>query len=96
MPAAPLSVQPLEFACWVPHVSGGLGTSKIEQRTDRSYDYNRELAVLAENNGFDYALTQVRCSSTSTATSPPSSGRPRPSPTPSPPRDRGCTTTPTP
>lgn len=52
--------QPLQFAYWVPNVSGGLVVSKIEQRTDWSYDYNRELAVLAENNGFDYALTQVR------------------------------------
>ncbi|NDZ79509.1 dimethyl sulfone monooxygenase SfnG [Streptomyces sp. SID10853] len=51
---------PLTFAYWVPNVSGGLVTSKIEQRTDWGYDYNRELAVLAENNGFDYALSQVR------------------------------------
>ncbi|MEU4245869.1 dimethylsulfone monooxygenase SfnG [Amycolatopsis sp. NPDC026612] len=52
--------QPLKFAYWVPNVSGGLVTSTIEQRTDWGYDYNRELAVLAENNGFEYALTQVR------------------------------------
>ncbi|MFM9377947.1 dimethylsulfone monooxygenase SfnG [Gordonia sp. VNK21] len=52
--------EPLQFAYWVPNVSGGLVVSSIEQRTDWSYDYNRELAVLAENNGFDYALTQVR------------------------------------
>ena len=49
-----------KFAYWVPNVSGGLVTSTIEQRTDWGYDYNRELAVLAENNGFDYALSQVR------------------------------------
>ncbi|GHD33200.1 dimethylsulfone monooxygenase SfnG [Streptomyces galbus] len=55
MPAAPL-----KFAYWVPNVSGGLVTSRIEQRTDWGYDYNRELAVLAENNGFEYALSQVR------------------------------------
>jgi len=55
MPAAPV-----KFAYWVPNVSGGLVTSKIEQRTDWGYEYNRELAVLAENNGFDYALSQVR------------------------------------
>ncbi|MFT4088715.1 MAG: dimethyl sulfone monooxygenase SfnG [Gordonia sp. (in: high G+C Gram-positive bacteria)] len=54
------AAQPLQFAYWVPNVSGGLVVSKIEQRTDWSYEYNRELAVLAENNGFDYALTQVR------------------------------------
>ncbi len=55
MPAAPL-----QFAYWVPNVSGGLVTSTIEQRTDWGYAYNRELAVLAENNGFEYALSQVR------------------------------------
>ncbi|TYB42499.1 dimethylsulfone monooxygenase SfnG [Actinomadura chibensis] len=52
--------EPVRFAYWVPNVSGGLVVSKIEQRTDWSYDYNRELAVLAEDNGFDYALSQVR------------------------------------
>ncbi|MFF0341705.1 dimethylsulfone monooxygenase SfnG [Kribbella sp. NPDC004875] len=54
------SRDPLKFAYWVPNVSGGLVVSKIEQRTDWSYEYNRQLAVLAENNGFEYALTQVR------------------------------------
>ncbi|SPF02518.1 dimethyl sulfone monooxygenase SfnG [Streptomyces sp. MA5143a] len=43
MPAAPL-----KFAYWVPDVSGGLVTSRIEQRTDWGYAYNRELAVLAK------------------------------------------------
>ncbi|WP_018686215.1 dimethylsulfone monooxygenase SfnG [Actinokineospora enzanensis] len=52
--------EPLKFAYWVPNVSGGLVVSDIEQRTDWSYEYNRELAVLAEHNGFDYALSQVR------------------------------------
>ena len=51
---------PLQFAYWVPNVSGGLVVSKIEQRTDWEYPYNRDLARLAENNGFDYALSQVR------------------------------------
>ncbi|MEU7087173.1 dimethylsulfone monooxygenase SfnG [Streptomyces achromogenes] len=55
-----MPAQPVKFAYWVPNVSGGLVTSTIEQRTDWGYDYNRELAVLAENNGFEYALTQVR------------------------------------
>ncbi|NEY32597.1 dimethyl sulfone monooxygenase SfnG [Streptomyces sp. PRKS01-65] len=59
MPAPPGS-DPVRFAYWVPNVSGGLVTSTIEQRTDWGYDYNRELAVLAENSGFDYALSQVR------------------------------------
>ena len=52
--------QPLQFAYWVPNVSGGLVVSKIEQRTDWRYDYNKRLARLAEDNGFDYALSQVR------------------------------------
>lgn len=52
--------EPLKFAYWVPNVSGGLVVSKIEQRTDWSLEYNVELARLAENNGFDYALSQVR------------------------------------
>ncbi|WP_028472841.1 dimethylsulfone monooxygenase SfnG [Nocardioides alkalitolerans] len=51
---------PLKFAYWVPNVSGGLVVSKIEQRTDWSYEYNKTLAQLAENNGFEYALSQVR------------------------------------
>ncbi|MBX6384252.1 MAG: dimethyl sulfone monooxygenase SfnG [Microbispora sp.] len=58
--SANVNPEPLRFAYWVPNVSGGLVTSTIEQRTDWSYDYNRTLAVLAENNGFEYALTQVR------------------------------------
>ncbi len=52
--------EPVKFAYWVPNVSGGLVVSRIEQRTDWGYEYNRKLAVLAENNGFDYALSQVR------------------------------------
>ncbi|MER7082746.1 FMNH2-dependent dimethyl sulfone monooxygenase [Saccharopolyspora kobensis] len=55
--------EPLKFAYWVPNVSGGLVTSKIEQRTDFGFDYNRELAALAERNGFEYALSQVRYAS---------------------------------
>ena len=50
----------IRFAYWVPNVSGGLVVSKIEQRTDWRYDYNKKLAVLAENAGFEYALSQVR------------------------------------
>ncbi len=56
----PASAEPLKFAYWVPNVSGGLVVSTIEQRTDWGYDYNVQLARLAEDNGFDYALTQVR------------------------------------
>ena len=50
----------VKFAYWVPNVSGGLVTSTIEQRTDWNYDYNAKLAQTAENNGFEYALSQVR------------------------------------
>ncbi|GMA33333.1 dimethylsulfone monooxygenase SfnG [Litorihabitans aurantiacus] len=51
---------PLKFAYWVPNVSGGLVVSTIEQRTDWGYDYNKQLGILAEQNGFEYALSQVR------------------------------------
>lgn len=51
---------PLNFAYWVPNVSGGLVVSDIEQRTDHSPEYNRDVARTAEQVGFDYALTQVR------------------------------------
>lgn len=52
--------EPLKFAYWVPNVSGGLVTSTIEQRTDWGYEYNAKLARTAEDNGFDYALSQIR------------------------------------
>ncbi|MBE9375605.1 dimethyl sulfone monooxygenase SfnG [Saccharopolyspora sp. HNM0983] len=55
--------EPLKFAYWVPNVNGGLVTSTIEQRTDFSFEYNTTLAQLAERNGFDYALSQVRYAS---------------------------------
>lgn len=51
---------PLKFAYWVPNVSGGLVISKIEQRTSWELDYNIKLAQIAEANGFDYALSQIR------------------------------------
>jgi len=54
------ALEPLKFAYWVPNVSGGLVVSRIEQRTDWSYEYNARLAKLAEDNGFEYALSQVR------------------------------------
>ncbi|AGP31592.1 dimethylsulfone monooxygenase SfnG [Corynebacterium terpenotabidum] len=50
----------LQFAYWVPNVSGGLVVSDIEQTTDWGIDYNRRLARTAEEVGYDYALTQVR------------------------------------
>ncbi|MBY6684460.1 dimethyl sulfone monooxygenase SfnG [Rhodococcus sp. BP-149] len=50
----------VKFAYWVPNVSGGLVTSDIEQRTSWEFAYNKKLAQTAENNGFEYALSQVR------------------------------------
>ena len=52
--------EPLKFAYWVPNVSGGLVISTIEQRTHWGIDYNRKLAQIAEESGFDYALSQIR------------------------------------
>ncbi|MDT0137554.1 dimethylsulfone monooxygenase SfnG [Acidovorax sp. PRC11] len=52
--------EPVQFAYWVPNVSGGLVVSTIEQRTDWSLEYNQRLAVAAEQAGFDYALSQIR------------------------------------
>jgi len=55
-----MSQQPIKFAYWVPNVSGGLVVSKIEQRTSWDIDYNRKLAQIAEQAGFEYALSQIR------------------------------------
>ena len=52
--------EPLKFAYWVPNVSGGLVVSTIEQRTGWDFEYNKKLARIAENSGFEYALTQTR------------------------------------
>lgn len=52
--------EPVKFAYWVPNVSGGLVISNIEQRTGWDIDYNRKLAQIAEANGFEYALSQIR------------------------------------
>lgn len=51
---------PIKFAYWVPNVSGGLVISSVEQRTSWTPEYNRKLAKIAENSGFDYALSQIR------------------------------------
>jgi dimethylsulfone monooxygenase len=51
---------PIRFAYWVPNVSGGLVISKIPQRTSWDAEYNRRLAQIAEEAGFDYGLTQIR------------------------------------
>lgn len=55
-----MSQNDIKFAYWVPNVSGGLVVSKIEQRTSWGIDYNRKLAQIAENAGFEYALSQIR------------------------------------
>lgn len=55
-----MSTSPIQFAYWVPNVSGGLVVSKIEQRTHWDIDYNRKLAQIAERAGFAYALSQIR------------------------------------
>lgn len=52
--------EPIKFAYWVPNVSGGLVISNIPQRTSWDIDYNVKLAQIAEQNGFDYALSQIR------------------------------------
>ena len=54
------SSKPIGFAYWVPNVSGGLVISDIEQRTSWDFEYNIKLAQIAENSGFDYALSQIR------------------------------------
>ncbi|PHX36954.1 dimethyl sulfone monooxygenase SfnG [Pseudomonas sp. NZIPFR-PS5] len=55
-----MSQNAIKFAYWVPNVSGGLIVSKIEQRTDWGIEYNRKLAQIAEQSGFEYGLTQIR------------------------------------
>lgn len=50
----------LKFAYWVPNVSGGLVVSTIEQRTGWDFEYNKKLARIAEDAGFEYALSQTR------------------------------------
>nr|ADL39574.1 alkanesulfonate monooxygenase family protein [Hyphomicrobium sulfonivorans] len=60
--AKPFRKQPTKFALWVPNVSGGLVVSKVPQRTDWGLDYNTKLVRIAEDGGFEYALTQIRFS----------------------------------
>lgn len=65
MPNTPISSvadleTPLKFAYWVPNVSGGLVVSTIEQRTGWDFAYNKKLARIAEDSGFEYALSQTR------------------------------------
>ncbi|QWF72360.1 dimethyl sulfone monooxygenase SfnG [Methylomonas paludis] len=55
-----MSAENIKFAYWVPNVSGGLVVSNIEQRTSWEFDYNLKLAKIAEQSGFEYALSQIR------------------------------------
>jgi dimethylsulfone monooxygenase len=50
----------IEFAYWVPNVSGGLVVSKLPQKTDWNFEANKRYAQIAEEAGFDYALLQTR------------------------------------
>ncbi|MEE6211322.1 dimethyl sulfone monooxygenase SfnG [Salarchaeum sp. III] len=50
----------VDFAYWVPNVSGGLVITDWPADTDWQYDYNEELAQKAEDVGFRYALAQAR------------------------------------
>jgi alkanesulfonate monooxygenase len=49
-----------KISYWVPNVSGGLVISKIPQKTSWDLESNIRYAQTAEQNGFDYALTQIR------------------------------------
>ncbi|KAF7191151.1 FMNH(2)-dependent dimethylsulfone monooxygenase [Pseudocercospora fuligena] len=50
----------VRFAYWVPNVSGGLVISKIKQRTSWDLKSNVRYARIAEQVGFEYALSQIR------------------------------------
>jgi FMNH2-dependent dimethyl sulfone monooxygenase len=60
MRAAEMVSSPMKFAHWLPNVSGGLVVSQVPQRTDWTLEYNIQLAQIAEEVGFEYALTQIR------------------------------------
>lgn len=62
-PAAPsawLESDQLEFAYWVPNISGGLVVTTIPMDTDWSPEANIKYALDAEANGFVTALAQTR------------------------------------
>lgn len=50
----------LQFAYWVPNVSGGLVVTNLPQKTDWSFEANKRYIQAAEENGFDFALLQTR------------------------------------
>ena len=66
--------EPVNFAYWVPNVSGGLVISDIEQRTSRDIGCNIKLAQLAEAADFDDALSRIRFTAGYGAANPPLHG----------------------
>jgi FMNH2-dependent dimethyl sulfone monooxygenase len=50
----------LQFAYWVPNVSGGLVVTTLPQKTDWSFEANKRYIQAAEESGFDFALFQTR------------------------------------
>ncbi|WP_028311586.1 dimethylsulfone monooxygenase SfnG [Derxia gummosa] len=58
--ALPPHLEPVRFAYWVSNLSGGQVVSRIEQRTGWDFDYNVKLARLAEQAGYEFALTATR------------------------------------
>jgi dimethylsulfone monooxygenase len=57
---SPYLSEPVRFAYWISNLSGGQVVSKIAQRTGWDFDYNVKLARIAENAGFDFALSATR------------------------------------
>ncbi|QKS72984.1 dimethyl sulfone monooxygenase SfnG [Paenalkalicoccus suaedae] len=50
----------VQFAYWVPNVSGGLVVSKLPQQTGWDVESNKRYIQLAEEVNYDYALFQTR------------------------------------
>ncbi|MCP3031792.1 dimethyl sulfone monooxygenase SfnG [Halobacillus sp. A1] len=50
----------LQFAYWVPNVSGGLVVSKLPQKTGWDFESNQRYAKIAEESNYDFALLQTR------------------------------------
>lgn len=59
-PSAWVVSDQIEFAYWVPNMSGGLVVSNIPMDTDWSLEANIRYAKTAEENGFVTALAQTR------------------------------------
>ncbi|MBY0598381.1 dimethylsulfone monooxygenase SfnG [Bacillus bingmayongensis] len=50
----------MEFATWGYNVSGGFLRASVEQITEWSYEYNRDLTLLADRLGVEFILFPVR------------------------------------